>query len=1070
MGEKSIAKSFKGILRISHILDLVKGENDELFNPTYYSRPKTLMNIAGNNYESIEKGFRNPKAGMDGTISRYIHNIYNENKEIIGQDELLDKRVPLCDSMGNYLNWNVGFNGVTIGSNEEINSNAITLEEFQQNDIIQTSTTNNIIWQEKYFPILEAGEIVIGLQNKEYPTNKFRINQESGIVIENSSFASKLIVENKYDKSFPVEFPVTNTDTDEKYTFVDYNTWTEAGEEQDPIFRTIYSDNQSNVREYDVFMYRQDDYDCYNYDYILEGATELHKNQRGNADVLSNYDLTKLEDGFAKPIRPTIDCNVGIANLSDYVTEMVKKYMNSVIVEVPTGMIINQFCSLDKWYAANDTGQIDDMVKDSSYPGHRPSMMAKRNVGMTTATSGNQNRDDVPPGFVESTILGASKKINRLINPNFNYDNLNKQKEENEKDEQQQVIAGYYKEIIPLYKRDYVLCDGSVYAIYLFPKNFDTAVYPNRRPSLDRFLDLFFAIGYQYTTLKQYVNRRMKYRWSQSLNAYKPVRAKATASELINAKLDSVTNPQTDDLVTAKNVMKLFTLDDSKNGTPSVDTFPVAFDLDRHAVFVEDFITIQLFEKLYETYSLKDVVSFPWTTEGISNWLKTEPFPEKYRLNTFIGDKNSTILSGLNSGGWIDRTDTKKVKTLATANKFVMELPYYNFTVDNQQHEEGKYPIITLGREVRTFGDPIKFYDQNEDKWVIIEAYKLPQVQHLIDLFTQYPTPDALIQTLSNHHQYSFQVPNLTNNTPTFIGSSGVQWADNQHRKVREIESWTCSYSQKNYMHRHALFVEGSTKEGKEGEKFLSYPGEYSAGQDAAKYFNIDYPNRKQLFSDFYKGEAAATGATNVAAAAYYGGCYEGKTFTTGNEENINYIWNELGSGSSKYSYMTIVNEVTTSNGMLYPIFQAKTSNSGTYHCYPTGKYRPSVHLSSSNPDLRVESANNGYDAGGGWIPKFNEEIWNSDIKTFNSTFVNAKHEYDRKHWYGWEHDEDPRFATAEPNRGRTSVPTRPKSTGAVCTIKYENNSNNFTINAQSENEAEWFAPENIKMLPLIKL
>ena len=376
------------------------------------------------------------------------------------------------------------------------------------------------------------------------------------------------------------------------------------------------------------------------------------------------------------------------------------------------------------------------MVKDSSYPGHRPSMMAKRNVGMTSATSGNQNRDDVPPGFVESTILGTSKKINRLINPNFNSDNLNKQKEENEKDEQQQVIAGYYKEIIPLYKRDYVLCDGSVYAIYLFPKNFDTAVYPNRRPSLDRFLDLFFAIGYQYTTLKQYVNRRMKYRWSQSLNAYKPVRAKATASELINAKLDSVTNPQTDDLVTAKNVMKLFTLDDSKNGTPSVDTFPIAFDLDRHAVFVEDFITIQLFEKLYETYSLTNAVNFPWTTEGISNWLKTEPFPEKYRLNTFIGDKNSTILSGLNSGDWIDRTDTKKVKTLATANKFVMELPYYNFTVDNQQHEEGKYPIITLGREVRTFGDPIKFYDQNEGKWVIIEAYKLPQVQHLIDLFT----------------------------------------------------------------------------------------------------------------------------------------------------------------------------------------------------------------------------------------------------------------------------------------------------------------------------------------------
>lgn len=646
MGEKSIAKSFKGILRISHILDLVKGEDDELFNPTYYGRPKSLINIAGNNYQSMEKGFHNPKAGMDGTISRYVH-----TDETTGQDELLDKRIPLCDSMGNYLNWNVGLNGVTIGSNEDINSNSITLEYFQQNDIIKNqSNPNNIIWQEKYFPILECGEIILGLQNKEYPNDKYKINKDAGLMIENSSFSSKLIIENKYDKSYPQELKLNSED--KTYTFIDYNSWEE---EETPIFRTIYSDNSPSIREYDVFMYRQDDYDCYNYDYQLEGATELQKIQRGNEKVLSNYDLNDIKDGKVSPIRKTIDCNVGITNLKDYTIDLVKKYMNSAIVEVPTGMIINQFCSLDKWYAYGDSGQTDDLIKDKSYPGHRPSMMTKRNVGMT-----NTNTED-ESGFVESTIMGASKNINRLINPNYNYENLKNQNTDSEDGELNYSTAGYYQEIIPLYKRDYILCDGSIYAIYLFPKNFDTTLYPNRRPSLERFLDLFFAIGYQYTSLETYINKRMKYRWSPSFNSYKAIREKASKQNLEDGKNDTKENPQIKDLVTSENAIKLFTSDDTKNGTPSMGSFTSSLEKDRHALFVEDFITIQAFETLYDKYSTASAVNFPWTPEGITNWLKTVEIPEKFKLNTFIGDTNKAILNSLEDGSWIDRTDTQDV-------------------------------------------------------------------------------------------------------------------------------------------------------------------------------------------------------------------------------------------------------------------------------------------------------------------------------------------------------------------------------------------------------------------------
>ena len=49
MGEYSIAKSFKGILRIAHIKDVSSdGTNtDEFLNPTFYGNPTDLMDISG---------------------------------------------------------------------------------------------------------------------------------------------------------------------------------------------------------------------------------------------------------------------------------------------------------------------------------------------------------------------------------------------------------------------------------------------------------------------------------------------------------------------------------------------------------------------------------------------------------------------------------------------------------------------------------------------------------------------------------------------------------------------------------------------------------------------------------------------------------------------------------------------------------------------------------------------------------------------------------------------------------------------------------------------------------------
>jgi hypothetical protein len=69
------------------------------------------MDISGGNYSVSQYGYPNPIQGLSGSSSRYS----SENPSI-GEDELRINRVPMTDSMGNYMNWNIGLDGVTIGS------------------------------------------------------------------------------------------------------------------------------------------------------------------------------------------------------------------------------------------------------------------------------------------------------------------------------------------------------------------------------------------------------------------------------------------------------------------------------------------------------------------------------------------------------------------------------------------------------------------------------------------------------------------------------------------------------------------------------------------------------------------------------------------------------------------------------------------------------------------------------------------------------------------------------------------------------------------------------------------
>jgi hypothetical protein len=86
-------------------------------------------------------------------------------------------------------------------------------------------------------------------------------------------------------------------------------------------------------------MYRQDDYDVENW----AGNTISQE-----ADVYTSHlgeNFTPNSEG------ELLDCHVDIVNLRSYIKDKINDYLNGNVIEVPSGAIIWQYCSLDKWYS-----------------------------------------------------------------------------------------------------------------------------------------------------------------------------------------------------------------------------------------------------------------------------------------------------------------------------------------------------------------------------------------------------------------------------------------------------------------------------------------------------------------------------------------------------------------------------------------------------------------------------------------------------------------------------------------------------------------------------------------------
>lgn len=1007
MGEYSIAKSYKGILRIAHIMELVDDEPDYFLSPTYYGNPKQLLNISGGTYAAKEYGYQTAIKGMQkgGGLERY-----DTRNGRIGNDPLRLHRVPMTDSMGNYLNWNVGTDGVTIGSNEDINGNEFSITKFKQFQ----GEKDFIVYQEKIFPILQSRDLTVGMENMMVASNKKGIN-DTTLSIESGTHDAMLIIENMYDKS-----PENKDDTNyyretingeetEQVTTSVYRNVVDGPYKKYSKLRTIYKNTKPFSEDFDAFMFRQNDFDVNNYFREKQQSTHNDYKNTYNQDICN-----VITDGM--PVRDSI---VDVVNLKEYVKQIILKYMKGNVVEVPSGAVIWQYCSLEKWRAHNEstTGDATDLCS-GGYPGHRPSLQIKESQTNNI--------------FGASTLQGVCKKINRLrktsngiVTPKE--DTVDDPTKEDTSSMGIEADSDSLREIIPLYKRDYVLCDGSKYRIpYSAPLQKSTM-----RPFAEhqnRFFELFFNIGYKYTE-KTHLGVRNKSQWDESKNIYVPHDGSSSPSKVVLINELNMTNSCLNDswfnnfdkLPETPPYSQWYNIKNPTHGYgypkmihPNEPEFDNCTDLD--VLFQEDLVTMLACDAIYNEYNSNNRLGGKeWNFENVKEWLRNEKLPEEYIFNTFVGDLNEDVKKYFENSKandtWFTGFRSGDVKKFEHKQPPVMEIEY-NYCPD------GTKPILPIGREVTYYGSPMKYYDNSEKKFVITSPSNLPMVNFFIYLMCSNHRIDGSLQMyFFSFFNYDFQVPNFMhdNKCPTFIGSGAYAENDAKRHEIRKVQSWTSNFSEGDIPHRHGVFL---------------WTGEAGGIQPPGKpNENWNNPNFTYL--------PQLSQSTPVALMSYAGG--EVTNFGRANKHG-DVLYNHDGNGNYIIKPIPLVNEEV--KGTSYAPYNLLQSNEETYIGWKTGQGydEGSSKMVNTNPDK---------------FENFTENTGGDAIK-----FKSSIH-----YPYSFSLIDDPRFQNAEPNRGLTSPPIY-EDVHKVIKFKDTDALEVF----YDTTDINWFSPENIQMLPLIKL
>lgn len=660
MGNQPIASSFKGILRLSPVID-GEGPYDFLvekyfknFNSSFKDADSVITS------ENVKLNF------ADGAYNDTTKALNGELKRYSSEDVFYNGKLPVTDSIGTYVNINMGLDGTVFGSIEDSKNN----NDFRNG-----------------FPIIEANNLVVGLEKIRPNETKELANGGKLNIMANphTGKQAQIVTECNISQSEISETAQTNYST------------TIGGP-----YKTVMTTGNKEANEYDAFVYNQEWYE-------------------------KNND---------EPIISTVK----IRNLEEIVKERLEKYLQNSVVEMPTGSVIWQYVNLKKWYASDDTGE------EIEYSGARPKLM----------NPGKNSPVDDKYVFYSSKIQGVTKKINRLLDSKSNryvYD-----------DGTTETID--VKEIVPLYKRDYVLCDGTVYEIpaALNEDVADAVIETRDYASYNRFKDLFSTIGYYYTEPK---NLKNHYCYKETSGGRREFWTTNEEDHPSDKKIDGV-----------------FLIDDELKN--------------QEVMFGRDYCMLLAFYYIH-----KEILN-----------------------ETFVDDNKTKTFDRTKAENWLKSKELNKEHLFTTPTSDSNQL-YYEQKVNGASESETFK--INLGTEVNSFSSKIALNESN-GIIEMCEVWQLPEVQYILDMFDNYRgaasttgkyftdknNGEAIIMTemsraMKKYCSCYFQVPNFNvfeeqkYKMGSFMCSSATMLFSEQD--VFEQSKSNCYFTANELPHRHSLFI-----------------------------------------------------------------------------------------------------------------------------------------------------------------------------------------------------------------------------------------------------------------------
>jgi hypothetical protein len=357
MSGKAIKATYKGILRISNNWSLINEQGDEFLNETYYyddtNTNKNISWFGDSSHTAVDSTYKfiaesSEKRFKDET-SVYTH-----------------LKIPVTDSMGNYLNFRLGVDGACVGfdiSPGQFSSGKETLGDKKDKSGFSILNVNSEGIHVGLSPLKHFKDKTISGGHLIIDNITDNTTDSTDSVGEHSNDAAKLVIKNYY---YHTKDGIASTPDGKSY-------------------RTIFSHNH-NPEEYSAFVYDQENYE-------------------------------KSEDSNI------IDCKVTLENIKDYISEKVEDYLKLQVPTVPTGTIISQFCDLDKWFCVVDSSTTGLKMDDFSntWQGYRPSMAGGQSYEHATSAKGNYGSTNVLNGaYIHDTFLyDLHEKRSKELPPDF---------------------------------------------------------------------------------------------------------------------------------------------------------------------------------------------------------------------------------------------------------------------------------------------------------------------------------------------------------------------------------------------------------------------------------------------------------------------------------------------------------------------------------------------------------------------------------------------------------------------------------------------------------------------------